>query len=452
MTNHSPNHGVRENREEFENVSVWVDILVIILSILGLAIVSMIETAMVSVSPVRLRQLEEQGHRTAPLVQRLVDRRQHLLLGQVVAVNIFVLLAANTTTVLARRWGAGAVLWANLLVLVLMLIFGEVIPKTLSVQFAEQVALRTAWLATALDWLLSPVAFLLSAIATVLLRLLIALHILPGSVHPAPTAYSEEDIKDLVTAGEQSGEVEPAERDMIHGVIEFAETSAHEIMVPRTDLVALPIDSTLEEAVHTFMETGHSRLPVYRENADDILGVLYIKDLLIRLKYAEDAGGPPPTIGEMLRPAYFVPESKKSDELLREMQRRRVHMAIVVDEYGGTAGIITIEDLLEEIVGDIIDEYDIVRQEVVMLPDGTALVNGMASLDTIAESLDIPIPETEAETLSGLVTEILGHIPEIGDQVVVHHIRFTVIEVAHNRAERLKAVALPPGEAQQHED
>ena len=231
---------------------------------------------------------------------------------------------------------------------------------------------------------------------------------------------------------------------MIHGVIEFSETAAHEIMVPRTDLVALPADATIEAAIDTFIASGHSRIPVYEENADNILGLLYIKDLLIRLNAPRDPAERAINLLPLLRPAYFVPETKKSDELLREMQRRRVHMAIVVDEYGGTAGIITIEDLLEEIVGDIVDEYDKERQDVTLLPDGTALIAGRASLDTVYDTFNLEVPEeTEAETISGLVTEHLGHIPVVGDQVVIQGVLFTVREVAHNRAERLHAVALP---------
>lgn len=421
----------------------WLEILGVVFSVIGLAVISLIETALVSVNPVRLRQLVEQGHPTAPLVQRLHERAQELLIGLVVAINIFVLLAANLTTVMARAWGAGAVVWGNLLVLLLMLVFGEIVPKTLSVEYSEHVALRTARIAAAVDWLLSPIVAVLTVISTALLRMLTAVRLLPGGVHPVPTAYSEEDIKDLVTAGEQSGEVKATEREMIHGVIEFAETTAREVMVPRTDLVAMPVDITLEEAIQTYMDSGHSRIPVYEEDTDNILGLLYIKDLLIRLKIANDTGGTLPAIAEMLRPAYFVPESKKIDELLREMQRRRVHMAIVVDEYGGTAGIITIEDLLEEIVGDIIDEYDVERQEIIEQPDGSAIVSGQTSLDKIHDTFDIPIPDTEAETISGLITEILGHIPEVGDETVINGVVFTVSEVAHNRAERLHAVVLP---------
>lgn len=424
----------------------WLYLIGVLFSLIGLALVSGIEAALVSISPLRVRQLVEQGgHAAAVLVQRLTERTEDLLIGQAVAVNVFLLLAATLTTVKVHDWGWGAIVWANLLVFLALLVFGIILPKTFCIEYAEQVALRTAPLAAALAWLLTPAVALLNAISLALLHLLTALHVLPGVVRAAPpAAYSEEDLKDLITAGEQSGEVETTEREMLHGAIEFAETSADEVMVPRTELVALPIDSTLEEAIGAFMESGHSRLPVYRENADDILGVLYIKDLLIRLKLAEDTNNPPPAIGDLLRPAYFVPESKKSDELLRELQRRRVHLAIVVDEYGGTAGIITIEDLLEEIVGDIIDEYDVEQEDVTQLPDGTAMVSGQTSLDEIADVFDIEIPETEAETISGLITEILGRIPEVNDRVVVSAVAFTVMTVAHNRAEQLHVVAVPP--------
>jgi len=424
----------------------WIYIIGVLLSIIGLALVSLMEASLVSVNKIRMRQLTEDGHPTAPLVERLTREPQELLVTFIVLINGFVLLTANLTTVFARAtWNETAVIWSNLLVLAGLLVFGEITPKTISIHFAEPIALRTARLVYFLTMALLPLAILFNALGKGLLYLLVGLRILPGRVHAVPTAYSEEDIKELITAGEQSGEVEATEREMIHGVIEFSDTTAREIMVPRTDLVSLEADIALEEAVETFMLSGHSRIPVYDDSMDDILGILYLKDILIRLK---DEKNGQPTIRELLRPAFFVPESKKSDELLRELQRRRVHMAIVVDEYGGTAGIITIEDLLEEIVGDIIDEYDTERTEVVKMPDGTILVEGRASLDKIEETFDIEIPEetTEAETISGLVTEILGRIPEVDDEVTVQGIRFTVQEVSHNRAERLRAVALPPEE------
>ncbi|MHB9129901.1 MAG: hemolysin family protein [Armatimonadota bacterium] len=423
------------------------DIIGILLAALGLTLVSLVEAALVSVSRVRLRQLEEQGHPTASLVEQLLSRSQELLGGLVILVNAFVLLIANLTTALmaSSHDNRHGVVWVNLLVLFGILLFCEVIPKTISVHFAEPIALRSARLVYAVNLLLTPVVTVLGGLSILILRVVTALHILPGRIHAVPTAFSEEDIKQLVTAGEQSGEVEASEREMIHGVIEFSQTTAREIMVPRTDLVALPDDASLEEAIHTFLESGHSRLPVYEENADNILGLLYIKDVLIRLKATDGQLTEPFSLTQLLRPAYFVPDAKKSDELLREMQRKQVHMAVVVDEYGGTAGIITIEDLLEEIVGDIIDEYDIERQEVVRMPDGSAMVSGRTSLEKVGEFFDIEMPEdTEAETISGLVTEIMGHIPEVDDHTVIGGVEFTVVEVAHNRAERLRAVVLPP--------
>ncbi len=436
-----------------EIIDPYPYILGIVLATVGLALISLIETALVSVSRVRLHQLVEEGHPTALLVHQLVSRPQELLVGLVIIINSLVLLIANLVTVIVHaHWGAGAVVWVNLLVLVVLLVFGEITPKTISVYYAESIALRTARLVHFLTIALWPIIFLCNTISMLLLRVLTMLRILPGRVHAAPTAFSEEDIKDLISAGEQSGEVEASEREMIHGVIEFSETTAREIMVPRTDLVALPDDAMLAEAIDLFLQSGHSRIPVYHENADNILGLLYIQDIIIRLQSAEKTGAASPTISELLRAAYFVPEVKKSDELLREMQRKRVHMAVVVDEYGGTAGIITIEDLLEEIVGDIIDEYDKERLEVTTLPDGTAVVSGRASLEKVQETFDIPLPEdTEAETLSGLVTEMLGRIPEVGDRAVIGGVAFTVLEVSHNCAERLRAVAPPADEIKSDE-
>ena len=422
-------------------LSYWLDILGILLCGIILAAISLLESALVSISPLRLRQLSDEGHPTAPLAARLVERRQELLGGFIIIINALVLLSANLTTTLARHYGsAETVVWANGLVLLALLLFAEVTPKTLGVYLAERIALRGARLVYAMTRLLSPLVLVLNGIGFALLHTLTFLHLLPGRVHAAPTSFSEEDIKELVSAGEQSGEVEEMEREMIHGVIEFAETAAREIMVPRTDLVSLEVNTPLAEAITTLLDSGHSRIPVYEEHIDDILGLLYIKDLLIHLHASRLDGHAEPRLRDLLRPAYFVPETKKSDDLLREMQRKQVHMAVVVDEYGGTAGIITIEDLLEEIVGDIIDEYDQEELEVTWQPDGSALISGRASLDTLQETFEMNIPEeTDAETISGLITEQLGRIPVVGDHVVISGIEFTVTDVQHNRIERLQA-------------
>lgn len=427
------------------DATFWFFVSGVLLACGALAFISLMEAALVSVNRVRMHQLSEQGHPTAAIVERLVSQPQELLGGFIIMINASVLLAANLTTVVARRyWGPGSVVLANLAVLLFLLIFAEITPKTISIYYAEGIALRTAHIASAIHTVLAPFVGLLNSISFLLLRILRALHLVAGQIHPAPTAFSEEDIKDLVTAGEQSGEVETTEREMIHGVIEFSDTSAHEIMVPRTYLVALPSDVSLEEAIDTFMQSGHSRIPLYEENADNILGILYIKDLLIHLRSLHRHEHETFSVLDIMRQAYFVPETKKNDELLREMQRKQVHLAVVVDEYGGTAGIITIEDLLEEIVGDIIDEYDQERLEVVMLNDGTAYVSGRASMEKMHETFDMEIPEeSESETISGLITEQLGRIPVPNDRVVISGIEFTVLEVKHNRVERLHAVVLP---------
>ncbi|HOF89037.1 MAG TPA: hemolysin family protein [Armatimonadota bacterium] len=421
----------------------WQQVVTIGAAILVLAIFTLVQAALVSMDPVRLRQLVDGGNRTAMLIERMVARPEELLTGLVVVISTLVLLVANLATRIAAAAlpPPGAIV-AVLGVLLLLLIVGEIIPRTISIHFVEGIALRTARVAYVLNFFLRPVVAVLTWISRGLLRLLTAVRLLPGRVYAVPTAFSPEDIKQLLTIGELGGEVAASEREMISGVIEFAETAAGEIMVPRTALVALPVETGLEAAIGVFLESGHSRIPVYEDSADNILGILYIKDLLIHLKTSRDAGAALPVIRELLRPASFVPASKKSDALLREMQRQRVHLAIVVDEYGGTAGLITIEDLLEEIVGDIIDEYDTERQDIVTTPDGAALIFGGTSLDKVHDTLDMPLPATAADTISGLVMESLGHIPQVGDRVVINGVEFVVLEARQHRAELLRATVL----------
>lgn len=418
----------------------WRAMMGLAVAVCVLAFISLVETALVSVSHARVRQLVDSGHPTAPLLDALIARPRELLGAVVVVVTGCVLLAATLTTTLAvRLWGDGMMTWATLLLLLVVLIAARVVPKTVGVAFAEPIALHTARLADLLVRILTPFVTLVRAISTGVLQLLIAVRVLAGHVRAVPTALRDDGIKQLISAGELSGEVAAAEREMIHGVIEFSETTAGEIMVPRTDLIALPIDVSLAQAIDVFTASGHSRIPVYQDDVDHIVGLLYIKDILIRLKAAEHTDATP-AVPDLLRPAYFVPETKKSDELLREMQRRQLHFAIVVDEYGGTAGLVTIEDLLEEIVGEIIDEYDQERFDIITQPDGSLRISGRASLEMLQDALNISLPEeTDAETISGLITEIIGRIPLPGDRLTISGVEFTVQEVAHHRIESLTA-------------
>ena len=250
------------------------------------------------------------------------------------------------------------------------------------------------------------------------------------------TMVTEDDLKTLVDVGQQDGVLEQEESKMIQAIFRLGDTLTREIMVPRIDVQALEIGTSLSDAVDTLLKTGFSRLPVYEETIDNILGLLYAKDLL---QIWRDGNEYAEIRQELLRKAYFVPEAKKVDELLGEMQGRHVHMAIVVDEYGGVAGLVTLEDIIEEIFGEIQDEYDEEEQPYIQVDDGEYIFRGRIDLDDFNEIMDCDLPSNDADTLSGFIYTRLGHVPEVGERVAQGDLLLTVEQVTNHRIRKVRA-------------
>jgi len=258
-----------------------------------------------------------------------------------------------------------------------------------------------------------------------------------------PNAVTEDELKTLVDAGQEEGVIELGERRMIYSIFELGETLAREIMVPRIDMQALDVATPVAEAVGALLDSGHSRIPVYEENVDNTLGLLYAKELLRAWREELE----PASLRSLLRPAYFVPEAKKVDELLAEMQSRRIHMAIVVDEYGGVAGLVTLEDIVEEILGEIQDEYDVAEEAPFQkLPDGRYLFLGRIDLDDFNEIMASNLSSEEADSLGGYIYHQLGHVPGAGEQVHAGDLVLTVEQVIGRRIKRVSAHWSPPVE------
>jgi CBS domain containing-hemolysin-like protein len=297
--------------------------------------------------------------------------------------------------------------------------------------------------------LLGPVVGVLTAISSLIFR------VLPGGAGRKAPFLTEEELKQLVLASEQEGVVEEEEREMIHGVLEMTDKQVREVMIPRVQMVSLPADSTVEEAIAVILEYGHSRIPLYEETVDDITGVVYAKDLL---GAGRQPGAEVPLVGKLARPPTYVPEAKRLGELLQEMQRAKIHLAVVVDEYGGTAGLVTIEDLLEEIVGPIRDEYDLAEQEEVQLVSPTeALVTASVSLDDVNDLLHLHLEGDDFDSIGGLIYANLGRIPAVGDTVEVDGVSITVegidrraIQTVRLRSDRPFEVDSDPGEGGPH--
>jgi CBS domain containing-hemolysin-like protein len=339
-------------------------------------------------------------------------------------VLVSVLWAAETPDVLLRY----AVVLLPLALLFYLL--ADLLPATIGRARAEQIAPALGLVLSAL--LLNPLAGLLLAAERVLNRA-------AGGSNTARSVTEEE----LITLVE-GGDIATSEKEMIVSVLEFRDTLAREVMVPRLDMAALSIENTLEDALDVFVESGHSRIPIYEESIDNIKGLLYAKDLLTLMKAGDFRGR---SIAELMRPAYFVPESKRADRLFKEMQKSKIHLAVVTDEYGGTAGLVTIEDLIEEIVGDIQDEYDIDEEaDYVQQGADEYLVDASMNLEDFAELLDVVIEDEENDTVGGFIIGQLERVPEVGEVVETEEMILRVMSVDGRRIRKVHVTRRPqPG-------
>ena len=347
--------------------------------------------------------------------QWLIDDTQEALTVCLIANNIVNISASALASGIALEiFGAAAVVAVVPVMTVLIVIFGEILPKSAAMVYSERVLIVAAPILRVLAFLISPLAWAMKKCVTAIGFLL---HINLGAQQVFVT---RDEIEQLVKIGEESGALEASERRMIDGIIDFDETRVHEIMIPRTDMIAIEADSTLEEAVKIFIEEGHSRIPVYEESPDNIIGILYVKDTLKNLSEGNLSSG----VRELLRKPIFVPETIRTAELLENMRREHIHIAVIVDEYGGVAGIVTMEDILEQIVGEIQDEYDEESPEIQKLDDGSYLVQGIMSLDALNDELGTDFHSDDAETIGGLVLILSGSFPDEGE--IFHYEGWTI--------------------------
>ena len=427
-----------------------LQIFVIILLTILEAVFVAAEIALVTVRRTRIDQLAEEGNGSARRVKQLISQPgRFLAVTQIgltfigflasayAAVNLTTslqaVLAATGLPVLSTSSEAIALVVVTLLLSLFTIVFGELVPKSLALAHTEQFALRMSWFVAFLLRVLDPLVGALTAVTNTVSRLLGAGDVTPG-------VMSTEELKILVERGGAQGILEAEEEQMIHAVIELGDQRIHEVMVPRIAMVALPADATMERAIDTVVEEGHSRIPVYEETIDEIIGILYAKDLL---PFLRDPNGQRPAIRSLLRPPVFVPESMSVDDLLHEFQRRKVHIATVLDEYGGTAGLVTIEDLLEEIVGEIQDEYDEEDPMIVRISDDEARIDGRADVDDLGELFDVVLgleDEDEYDTVGGLIYHRIGGVPKPGDQVKVDGLTLTVESTDGRRVSKVLVV------------
>ena len=412
------------------------ELLLIVVLVLLNGIFSATEIALVTIRRSRIQQLIDEGHGAAVRVQHLKGNPGRFLAVIQIGINFLGFLASafaavslvDEIAVPLRSLGpladpdtanAVALVIVTIVLTLFTIVFGELVPKQIGLAHAERVAMATSRLMEFLGSIFGPLVTALTWITRRIARLF-------GADVAADERISSEELRLIIEQGGEQGILEAEEEQMIHAVIELGDQRVHEVMVPRIAMVTLAATATFQDAIDTIVDQGHSRIPVYEETIDEIVGILYAKDLLPFLKQ----GAPDlPTLRSLLRTPVFVPESMTVDDLLHELQRRKVHLAVALDEYGGTAGLVTIEDLLEEIVGEIQDEYDVEEPMIVKLSDDEARVDGRAAVDDLEELFDTHVPLEDADqydTVGGLVYHRIGGVPKPGDQITVGRLTLTV--------------------------
>lgn len=425
-------------------------VLMFVLAAAVRAFFAVARSALINMRRPRLVELEKKGVTSARAIQQLTENSGRLLataevgalLGLVFAAGIAALgftppvLGWLTTTFAGLPPEAAQVIAFLIVALaaaLFLFVFGRLVPEALALRYTEPLALALVRPMQVMSVVLAP--FVRFAVA---LSNLLSIP-MGGQKREGATLVTEEEIKTMVDAGEEEGLIEEGEKEMILSVLDFGDTVAREVMVPRIAMVALEVNTPFDEALDVIVSAGHSRIPVYRGTIDEIIGILYAKDMLAALR---DGARPP--LEKMLRPVYFTPESKRVIELLHELQKRRVHVSIVVDEYGGTAGLVTIEDILEEIVGEIQDEYDAEEPAIVPLPEGNGyILDAGMNIEDAGELLQVELPKGESDTLGGFIYDQLGKVPVAGEKFEYGEFVFEVLAVNDRRILKVKVTHAP---------
>jgi len=405
------------------------------LSLIGLVVLVILsalssasETAVTSVNRIKVKQKADEGVKSAKILESLLTHPGRFLATVLFINNLVNIGAASLATSMAFRLGlAYPVAISTGVMTFIILVLGEISPKTLAVQKADTVAFALAKTLNLLDKILYPFIRILIFIANTLLK--------PFGVRTMRQGpfVTEDEIRTMVSVGEEEGVIQEEEREMIDSIFEFGDTIVKEVMVPRMDMVAAEKNTPVPKLLQIVLHEGFSRIPVYDKTIDNVVGIVYARDMLTHYSKGEVKI----TLAKLIRPAYYVPETKKVIDLLKELQRRKTHMAIVVDEYGGTAGLVTIEDLLEEIVGEIFDEYDLEEVLIEQIDDQNIRVDAKVDLDEINEILGINLPEAEYESVGGFVVDLFGKIPAAGEKVDYNNLTFTVEHVVRRRISKV---------------
>lgn len=408
-------------------LSVVVVVLLAVSAMLALA-----ETALVRTSRVKAKSLADEGKRGAKVLVRLTEDPQGFLNPVLLLVLICQLVVATLVGILAVRWfGAWGVVVATFFEIVVIFVFAEAVPKNWAVHHPERAALFSAPLVSGVIrfWPVRMVSGGLIGLANLFIGQ-------KGGY--AGALVTESELLAMADVAVEGDVIETEERALIHSILEFGDTVVREVMVPRTDMVTVGADATVEVALDLGLEAGFSRMPTIDQQIDDVVGVAYTKDMIREVRSGK--GDEP--VGAHLRAAHYVPETKRVADLMREMQSDKFHMAVVVNEYGGTAGLVTLEDLIEELVGEIVDEFDVEETPIEELANGGVRVSARLAVDEVNDLLHADLPAGAWDTVGGLVFDLLGHVPETGESVTSGGLRLVVDRVNGRRIERVSIVPL----------
>jgi Mg2+/Co2+ transporter CorB len=416
----------------------WISFAIVLLCLMLSAFFSGSETALTASSRASMARLEKQGNTRAGVVNRLLSQRERLL-GALLLGNNAVNIAASSlaTGVLLAWFGSAGVVYATIAMTVLVVVFSEVLPKTAAFNAPDRVALAVAKPMRIIVRLLGPILLAIEALVRWLLSFF---GIKIGEDQAILSAH--EELRGAVDLFHREGGVEKLDRDMFGGVLDLRELALSDVMIHRTNMITINADDPPETVVNTVIASPVTRLPLWRDNPENIVGVLHVKDLL-RALHAVDGDAAKVDIGALMTPPWFVPDTRPVSEQLKAFRRRKTPFALVVDEYGEVEGLVTLEDILEEIVGDITDEHDVAMPGVRRQPDGSVNVDGAVPIRDLNRVMDWHLPDEEATTIAGLVIHEARSIPEVGQSFTFHGFRFRVLRRARNRITALRIQPLP---------
>lgn len=408
-------------------------VIILIIMVFLSGFYSASETALMSVNRIRMKHLSEEGVKKAQLVYNWTEDPHELLATILVANNVINIAASSLATTVAYRFGGAWVAIATGIMTVVILIFSEITPKSLAKQYSEGVSQVVIKPVVFTVYLLKPIVWLFNKIASFFIR------ILGGDPSKAEAFITQEELKTLVDVGGEEGVIEEEEKEMIFNVFEFGDHQVKDIMVQRVDIIAESVDVTYEELLAGIKEYQFSRIPIYEETIDDIVGILFIKDLIL----LDDESKKDFDVRKHMRKPYYTFEFKNISDLFEEMKNTRNHISVVLDEYGGTVGMVTIEDLIEEIVGEIEDEYDEVEDEVKEVKENEYEVDGSTRLEDLSDIIeDVEIASDEFDSVGGFIIGLLDRLPEEGEEIEYENLKFKVEEIEKKRIMKVRIFVL----------